>query len=88
MAVIAEQLVWTEVDRYENGDPRRVRKLERSPTSATAATSTRSPASRTSTETPTSGRVVRRQATSAARYARPHAEGGERASGLGRSATA
>jgi phage terminase large subunit-like protein len=28
--VIAEQLAWTAVDRYENGDPRRLRKLERS----------------------------------------------------------
>ena len=27
--VIAEQLAWTGVDRYENGDPRRIRKLER-----------------------------------------------------------
>ena len=28
--VIAEQLAWTAVDRFENGDPRRLRKLERS----------------------------------------------------------
>ncbi len=28
--VIAEQLSWTGVDRYDNGDPRRLRKLERS----------------------------------------------------------
>ena len=28
--VIAEQRAWTGVDRYENGDPRRLRKLERS----------------------------------------------------------
>jgi phage terminase large subunit-like protein len=28
--VIAKQLGWTGVDRYENGDPRRLRKLERS----------------------------------------------------------
>jgi len=27
--VIEEQLAWTAVDRYENGDPRRLRKLER-----------------------------------------------------------
>jgi phage terminase large subunit-like protein len=27
--VMAEQLAWTGVDRYENGDPRRLRKLER-----------------------------------------------------------
>jgi phage terminase large subunit-like protein len=28
--VMAEQLAWTGVDRFENGDPRRIRKLERS----------------------------------------------------------
>ena len=28
--VMAEQLAWTGVDRFENGDPRRLRKLERS----------------------------------------------------------
>lgn len=29
VAIIAEQLAWTAVDRFENGDPRRLRKLER-----------------------------------------------------------
>ncbi|MGI8606788.1 MAG: hypothetical protein ACR2L0_06505 [Gaiellaceae bacterium] len=27
--VVSEQLAWTGVDRYENGDPRRLRKLEK-----------------------------------------------------------